>query len=230
MAFDKEKTSGKEEMNYPEGKKTSAPVVREPQTAYHAENFEHEKKQGEYTLEDYYALPEDVKVELIDGVFYEMLAPDYIHQFMAAEIFGQLRDFIRKKKGTCMPLQAPADVQLDCDDKTMVEPDVFVICDRDKIRRGCYYGAPDFVVEILSPSTRKKDMGIKLQKYIRAGVREYWIVDPDKKKVVVYDPEHGEPPAVYGFDDKVPIRIFSGECKIDFKEIYDYLGFLYEKE
>lgn len=86
------------------------------------------------------------------------------------------------------------------------------------------------VIEILSPSTRKKDMGLKLKKYITARVREYWMVDPDKKKVVVYDLEHNELSAIYGFEDQVPVNIFAGKCQIDFSEIYSYIEFLFEKE
>ena len=77
---------------------------------------------------------------------------------------------------------------------------------------------------------RKKDMGLKLKKYITARVREYWMVDPDKKKVVVYDLEHNELPAIYGFEDQVPVNIFAGKCQIDFSEIYSYIEFLFEKE
>ena len=77
---------------------------------------------------------------------------------------------------------------------------------------------------------RKKDMGLKLKKYITARVREYWMVDPDKKKVVVYDLEHNELPAIYGFEDQVPVKIFAGKCQIDFSEIYSYIEFLFEKE
>ena len=76
----------------------------------------------------------------------------------------------------------------------------------------------------------KKDMGLKLKKYITARVREYWMVDPDKKKVVVYDLEHNELPAIYGFEDQVPVKIFAGKCQIDFSEIYSYIEFLFEKE
>ena len=99
-----------------------------------------------------------------------------------------------------MVLPSPVSVQLDEDNRTMLQPDVVVCCDRDKILRSHVYGAPDMVIEILSPSTRKKDMGLKLKKYITARVREYWMVDPDKKKVVVYDLEHNELPAIYGFE------------------------------
>ena len=140
------------------------------------------------------------------------------------------RNYIKDKKGKCKTYVSPIDVQLDRDDKTMVQPDVMVVCDRDKIINRCLYGAPDFVVEILSPSTSKKDSTIKLKKYKDAGVREYWMVDPDKKKVVVYDWNKSDMPVVYGFDAKVPVGIFDGECVIDFEEIYVEIAFLYEKE
>ena len=89
------------------------------------------------------------------------------------------------KKGACLPMISPIDVQLDCDDKTMVEPDVVIVCDRDKIINRCIYGVPDFIIEVLSKSTKKKDSVIKLNKYLNAGVREYWMIDPMKKKVIV---------------------------------------------
>ena len=82
---------------------------------------------------------------------------------------------------------APLDVQLDRDDRTMVQPDVLVVCDRSKWCGGCVYGAPDFVMEILSPSTWEKDMYVKLGKYESAGVREYWIVIRRRNGVLVYD-------------------------------------------
>lgn len=187
------------------------------------------KKQGEYTLEDYYAVSEERRVELIDGVFYDMASPIHIHQIISGQIYRILFDYIDKNKGMCVPAIAPLDVQLDCDDRTMVQPDVMVVCDRDKFVRGAVYGAPDMVVEVLSKSTWKKDSYKKLDKYADAGVREYWLVDPDKKKVIVYDLEHDEWPAIYGFDDEVPVRIFDGLCKVDFAAIYSYIGFLYDK-
>lgn len=186
------------------------------------------KQQGEYTLEDYYAIPDETRVELIDGVIYDMSAPTFAHQQIGFLICLQLHNHISKKKGTCIPGVAPIDVQLDCDDKTMVQPDVIVVCDRDKIINRCVYGAPDFVVEILSPSTAKKDSLLKLRKYKEAGVREYWMVDPDKKKVVGYDWNRSEIPMVYGFEAKVPVGIFGGECEIDFEQIYKEIEFLYK--
>ncbi|MEE0884568.1 MAG: Uma2 family endonuclease [Faecalimonas sp.] len=188
------------------------------------------KRQGEYTLEDYYAIPDERRVELIDGVIYDMAAPTYTHQDLVLEIVYWLKDYVKKNKGKCKVYASPIDVQLDCDDKTMVQPDVIVVCDRDKIINRCLYGAPDFVVEVLSPSSAKRDTAIKLRKYKEARVREYWMIDPDKKKVIVYDWTKSEIPKVYGFDSKVPVGIFNGECEIDFVEIYEEIKFLYEKE
>ena len=145
------------------------------------------KKQGEYTISDYYAIPEDVRAELIDGVIYDMAPPLSVHQLLSAKIHGYLARYIEKKGGSCIPFFAPIGVQLDKDDKTIVEPDILIVCDRNQITRRGIYGAPDFVIEILSESTKKKDSYLKLMKYQNAGVREYWLVDPEKKKVIVYD-------------------------------------------
>lgn len=187
-----------------------------------------EKQQGEYTIDDYYALPEDMHAELIDGVIYDMATPTSVHQSILTELVWQLKSYIRKKKGKCMLYAAPFDVQLDRDNRTMVEPDIMIVCERSLIQKRSYYGAPDFVIEILSPSTRKKDTWLKLQKYRNAGVREYWIVDPDNKTATVYDFEHGSMPSEYGFDERVPVNIYNGECVVDFADMYEQIRFLYE--
>ena len=188
------------------------------------------KKQGEFTLDDYYAMPEDTRVELIDGVLYEMLDPTTIHQDFGFQIAYKLQNYIEKNKGKCWVAVAPVDVQLDCDNRTMVEPDVIVVCNRDKIIRRCVYGAPDFIVEVLSPSTKKKDLTIKLNKYIEAGVKEYWLVDPEKQRVQVHRYEKDDLLTMYTFEDKVPVGIWGDDCEVNFSEIYDYISFLYEKE
>ncbi len=133
------------------------------------------KRQGKYTLKEYEAIPDEYRVELIDGVINDLNTPTMIHQQLAFEISIKLREYIRQNKGLCMVLQSPVSVQLDEDDRTMIQPDVVICCDRDKILQSHVYGAPDMVIEILSPSTRKKDMGLKLKKYITARVREYWM-------------------------------------------------------
>ena len=182
------------------------------------------KKQGEYTLDDYLALPDEQRVEPIDGVFYDMSAPTGFHQLIAGQIYAELLSFIRGKGGGCLPFISPVDVQLDCDDRTIVQPDVLILCDTDKYTPARIVGAPDFVVEILSPSTRSKDMFIKLNKYRSAGVREFWVVDPDKKVVLTYLFEKDDTYGVYSFRDRIPVGIYDGECVIDFAAIDDYVS------
>ena len=127
-----------------------------------------------------------------------------------------------------MPFMSPVDVQLDCDEKTVVQPDVLIVCDRAKFQNGRVFGAPDFVAEVLSPSTRKKDMSLKVYKYMNAGVREYWIIDPEKKAVIVYDLEHEAIPVIYGFDAEIPVLVWDGKCRISFPLMMKAMGFLYE--
>ena len=181
------------------------------------------KKQGEYTLDDYFALPDDVRVELIDGVIYDMATPTGFHQLIAGKLHAMILSWISGRKGKCMPFIAPIGVQLDCDNRTWVEPDILILCDKDKYTRTRIFGAPDFVAEILSPSTRKKDIFIKLNKYRNAGVREYWIIDPDKKNVMVWNFEDDDAVMMYSFRDKIPMGIYNGELVIDFSEIDDYV-------
>ena len=184
-----------------------------------------------FTIENYFKLPEEERVELIDGVFYDLAAPTNKHQIIRDEVFVRFRDYIRRKTGKCITVTSPIDVQLDCDDKTMVQPDVVVVCDRDKFQKGRIYGAPDLIVEVLSKSTKKKDIMLKGPKYQNAGVREYWMVDPVKKRVHVYRYEVEELlPTMYTFEDKIPVGIWNEECQVDFAEIYDYISFLYENE
>lgn len=181
----------------------SFPGVAEAAVEYYAS-----RRPGEYTLEDYYSLPDDRRAELIDGVFYDMSSPTFVHQEIAAELYTQIKDYIRKKGGSCIPLLAPLDVRLDCDNKTLVQPDVITLCDRSKIRRWGIDGAPDFLAEILSPATRRKDLSIKLSKYMAAGVREYWMIDPDKRKLLIYRLEREDFPEMYGLTGKAHLGIY----------------------
>ena len=159
-----------------------------------------------------------------------MEGPSNLHQVICGELHAIFRDYIRRKKGECVPMVSPVDVQLDCDNHTMVQPDVLILCDRSKFKYGRIYGAPDLVVEILSKTTRKKDMFIKAAKYMKAGVREFWIVDPEQKRVISY--LYGEEDVIemYTFQDNIPVGIFDNQCIVNFAEIYEYVEFLYHVE
>lgn len=180
-------------------------------------------RQGQYTIDDYYALPEDKRVELIDGVIYDMSAPTFNHQTIALEIGAQLLPCAKAHKN-CRVVISPIDVQLDCDNRTMVQPDVVILCDPAKNINRCIYGAPDLVMEVLSPSTRKKDMVLKLQKYEHAGCKEYWIIDPKNERITVYIFDDDNITYLYTFDDKIPVGISNGECEVDFSKIKDALN------
>lgn len=181
------------------------------------------------TIDDYLAWPDEERIELIDGVIYDMGSPTSKHQLIVGEIFARFRDHIRKKKGECVAFGAAVDVQVDCSDHTVVQPDVMIVCDRNKIQNGKIFGAPDLIVEVLSPSTRRRDFGIKYAKYAESDVKEYWIVDLKNEKVIVDRLQEDEAMVmIYSFDEKVPVSIWNGECEIDFSEIRDYIAFLSE--
>lgn len=180
------------------------------------------KKQGEYTIEDYFSVPDDIRVELIDGVFYDMGASVFEHQKIAGEIYRQIANYIMERNGKCEVGIAPVDVQLDCDDKTMVQPDVLIFCNNEKLVKGRIFGAPDFVLEVISPSTKRKDYFKKLEKYENAGVREYWILDPYKKQLIVFFFEEDIYAQIHDMTQPVPIHIYEGKLQIDFSRILQW--------
>lgn len=184
-----------------------------------------------HTIDEYISLPEGTRVELIDGQFYDMAAPSVLHQIISMNIWRIFDEYVRTNNGACLPLLAPTDVQLDCDDKTIVQPDILIVCDRDKVNRLRIIGAPDLIVEIVFPSNWYMDVLRKLKKYKNAGVREYWLIFPDKKSVIVYNLENSSDAAdftEYSFDNIVPVSIWNGKCTVDFKDIYEKVRFLYE--
>ncbi len=161
-----------------------------------------------YTIEDIYALPEGQRAELINGQIYNMAPPNTNHQRISFALARKISDYIDQKKGICEVFPAPFAVFLNADDITYVEPDISVICDKDKLDdKGCN-GAPDWIIEIISPSTERMDYGIKLFKYRSAGVREYWIVNPRTRIVNVFDFEFEKESLQYSFDDHVPACIY----------------------
>ena len=160
-----------------------------------------------YTTDDIYALPEGTRAELIDGRIYNMAPPTRKHQEIAGTLYRKIADYIDSKGGSCKPYIAPFAVFLNADDKNYVEPDISVICDKNKLTdKGCS-GSPDWIIEIVSPGSRRMDYSIKLFKYRSAGVREYWIVDPDKNRILIWNFET-EDTGDYTFTDTVKAGIY----------------------
>lgn len=167
------------------------------------------KKEKVYTIDDIYALPDGERAELIDGQIYYMAPPSWRHQSISSYLHYEIYNYIKGNKGECEVLAAPFAVFLNEDDINYVEPDISVICDLSKLdEKGCH-GAPDWVIEIVSPSSKPKDYMTKLFKYRTAGVREYWIVDPGKKMVTVYAFEN-DAVEQYNFGEAVPVGIYEG--------------------
>ena len=193
--------------------------VREEALVYEA--VIKKKKQGEYTLDDYYALPDDQRVELIDGFFYELSSPSTAHQRISGRLFSAFYNYIREEGGRCEVFAAPFDVQLDSDERTMVQPDLVVICDPDRIEEWGLFGAPDLIVEILSPATMRKDRTLKVTQYGDAGVREYWIVDPVETIVLIHTLEDGQysSPNAYGASSTAPVGI-TEDCTVDLSLVF----------
>lgn len=161
-----------------------------------------------YTLKDIYALPDGQRAELIDGQIYDMAPPARIHQHLLMNLSALIHDYIKSQRGECLIYPAPFAVFLNKDERNYVEPDISVICDKNKLDdKGCN-GAPDWIIEIVSASTQQMDYGIKLFKYRTAGVREYWIVNPLKQTVTVYDFEQEKETKQYSFDDTIPVCIY----------------------
>ena len=163
-----------------------------------------------YTSEDYWNLPEGKRAELIGGKFYPMAPPNRIHQDLVSGFHYTLCDYIKRSNSFCRVYPAPFAVNLDADDKDWVEPDISVICDKNKLTdRGCS-GAPDLIIEVVSPSSRQQDYNLKNSLYAAAGVREYWIVDPVKERTTVYHFEDDAAPTIFPFDQDIPVGIFPG--------------------
>lgn len=181
------------------------------------------KKQGEYTIDDYFALPDDKRYELIDGVIYEMASPSRDHQVIAGYLFFQLMTCAAQHPSAWHPYIAPLDVQLDKDEWTMVQPDVIVCCDPEQDSGQRIFGAPDFLAEVVSPSSVWRDRFIKFSKYKYAGVREYWRIEPKRQQVIVIRFEKDDETSIYSFDDEIPVGISDGECTVCFRPVKDQL-------
>lgn len=187
-------------------------------------------REKSYTYEDLLSWDDGDRYELYDGIPVAMASPSDVHQDVLGEIYWQIKSYLRGKQ--CRVFFAPFDVRLfekpgdkPGDVDTVVQPDLMVVCDPDKIDGHGIYGAPDLVVEITSPSTRRYDRLLKLDRYMRAGVREYWIVDPAERLVWVYTLEEDgfyHTATVYSagsVQPTVPVGILEG-CVIDLTTVF----------
>ena len=171
-----------------------------------------------YTYEEWLLWDEGVRAELYDGELVMMAPPSQRHQEIISELNGQLWQFLKGKQ--CKVFPAPFGVRLNADENTVFEPDIIVVCDMTKLDGKICNGAPDLVIEVLSPSTAKTDRNYKYRKYQQAGVREYWIVDPELDLLqagVMRDGSYVT--TVYDAEDNAPVSVLTG-CIIDLSEVF----------
>lgn len=167
------------------------------------------RKEEIYTIDDIYALADGERAELINGQIYNMAPPSRTHQRLSMFLASEISAYIKNNDGDCEVYAAPFGVYLYDDVLNYFEPDILVVCDPSKLdEKGCH-GAPDWTIEIVSPASRRLDYFTKLFQYRTAGVREYWIVDPLRELVTVYQFE-AETMEQYFFGDEVPVGIYEG--------------------
>ena len=175
-------------------------------------------KRGSYTIADIEALPEGERAELIDGEMFMMAAPMLRHQKILMWLSAKIWNYIMEHGGPCEVLPAPLAVYIKDDELNYVEPDISVICDPNKLdEKGCH-GAPDWVIEIVSPSSKCMDYERKLALYEEAGVREYWIVDHMQRNVRVYNFGAMTVVEQHSFSDRVKAGIYE-DLLLDFNEV-----------
>ncbi len=159
-------------------------------------------------LTQYEALPEDIRIEVFDGVIYNMASPSQIHQSILLELSTLLNTYIKRKRGDCKVFLAPFDVLLSDNPLTIVQPDIMIVCDKNKLDEKRCNGAPDFIIEIVSPSNPSDDYIRKLYYYKNTGIREYWIVDPRRKTVTINYFEKNLLNIQYSFESTIKVNIY----------------------
>ena len=175
------------------------------------------------TLEQYETLPENRRVEVFDGIVYDMASPSQIHQALSMELSNILYNYIKTKKQSCQVFSAPFDVKLSDNPLTIVQPDIMIVCDRNKLDEKRCNGAPDFIIEIVSPGNPSDDYIRKLYYYNNFGVREYWIVDPKRRMITVNYFEGDLINVAYSFDATIKINIYD-DLYINFSDIAELLN------
>ena len=168
------------------------------------------------TIDDLHLLGESKNYELLDGHIIYNETPSLSHQRLVRSLGKIIDAYIESNNGECEVFDMGFNVRLCEDDYTLVIPDLFVLCDKSILKEDAVWGAPDWVIEVVSRSTRSYDYKEKMHKYMAAGMREYWVVDPAKDRVVTF--LEGEPMqiVIYGFDEKVPVYIYDMKLEMDF--------------
>ncbi len=162
---------------------------------------------NKYNVDEFYKLDVLEPCELINGYIVNMSpSPNIQHQKISGELFYIIKDYIKKNNGKCKVFEAPTDVKLS--DDTVVIPDIFVTCNPDNFDEQKYNGAPDWIIEIVSPNNSERDYKDKLLLYKSAGVKEYWIIDPTNGKVIVYLFSKPNIIEFYGFDDIIIVELY----------------------
>lgn len=175
------------------------------------------------TLEQYEALPEEIRAEVFEGVVYDMASPSQAHQAILTELLVFIRSYLKKNGGNCQVFPAPFDVKLSDSPLTVVQPDLMVVCDKNKLDGKRCNGAPDFIIEIVSPGNPADDYIRKLYYYKNSGVREYWIVDHRRKIVTVNYFEESILNVQYSFDSTIKVNIYE-DLYINFSEVADVMS------
>jgi len=173
-----------------------------------------------YTYSDYLQWDDDKRRELIDGVPYLMAAPNWRHQEISGNLYDQFKAFLKGKP--CKVYYAPLDVRLNADtlDDTVVQPDLIIVCDHSILDKASCKGVSDMVVEILSPSNPRYDKITKFNRYLKAGIREYWIIDPEERTLAVNILNNDNYIThIYTNDETAPVNVLEG-CNIDLSEVF----------
>ncbi|MCL2442835.1 MAG: Uma2 family endonuclease [Treponema sp.] len=170
-------------------------------------------KNGSYTYADYLKWDGPERYQLINGEVFMMASPSVAHQAILMELSVKFGSWLQGK--TCQVFAAPLDVRLfpreDKTDNTVVQPDLLVVCDNKKLSKGSVNGAPDLIIEIISPSNTHSGLFYKFQHYLKAEVREYWVIDPEGKTIHVHIFDNGRYiSTIYEGNARIPVSILPG--------------------
>ena len=172
------------------------------------------QSEKQYTYKEYLSWPEDERWEILDGRPYMQAAPSWQHQAICFELGRQFGNYLAGK--SCRAFTAPFDLIITDETKkdesssNVVQPDLLVVCDKKGLRGTGYFGVPDLIIEVCSPSTMRNDKVLKFNKYEKAGVKEYWIVEPEGKFISVFTLQENKRygrPEIYTEEDKIRVSV-----------------------